>query len=377
MQMKPTLRNVLAIAVGVRLASLAVVVAGYYTVPFFLDAYLANFAYPPSDFPTLASAFKTWDGNHYLYLADHGYGPYHISNAYYPLLPFLIRAVSWLTFGDGLVAGLLVANACAVGATAYLYLLVRDAKGEEAAFWACIFLLAFPTAFYLGLVYTESLFLLLAIGLFHHVRRGQFRVAFAFAVALPLVRPTGILVAVAAVLAVAASGPNRGARRVLAKALVPAGFALGVIAYFLVMRAGTGDFWAGFDAQQVFLARNSVANVLHPAEWVTRNFVDVEWTFNGFTTSALDRAAFLWFAGVLVACRRMEKEWWAYMLLVGGVPALMGSLTSYVRYVLVLFPMFICMGAGLRRWWRWAYLAPSAVVQAAFLVLHASNRWIA
>ncbi len=48
---------------------------------FATEIYHENFHWPPDDPPSLASAYKTWDGNHYLYLSEMGYQPGAISNA--------------------------------------------------------------------------------------------------------------------------------------------------------------------------------------------------------------------------------------------------------------------------------------------------------
>ena len=119
-------RMILLVALAVKLAVLALIAAGPALMPFHEGAYWANFAYPFDEEPSLRSAFKTWDGNHYLFLADHGYQPKHISNAYYPLLPFAMRLARPLALGDPLIAGLIVSTLCCIAAVALLYRLVEE-----------------------------------------------------------------------------------------------------------------------------------------------------------------------------------------------------------------------------------------------------------
>lgn len=377
--MTPGLKRILAITAVVRLASLALVLAGYAVVPFSAPHHDANFVYPIGEEAWLASAFKTWDGNHYLFLAEQGYQPYHVSNAFYPLLPFLIRVASLLTLGNSLAAGLLVSNLLAVAAVALFHQLVTRSHGEEVASAASVLLLAFPTAFYLGLVYSESLFLVLAIGALHFIRTGRPGTAAIFAALLPLSRPTGILVAVPAAVALLLAwrrGEIRGIGRLL---LVPLGFLAGLVAYFAIMQLATGDLLAGFDAQRVFQADNSLARLLHPVDWFLDNFVNLEPTLHGFRTSVLNRLCFLLFVSVAVlSYRRLPPDLFAYLLVIGGVPALTGSLTSYPRYVFVAFPLFVTLALLLRgRLAFRAFAATSAAVQVLALLVHSSNRWVA
>ncbi|MFT3916399.1 MAG: mannosyltransferase family protein [Anaeromyxobacteraceae bacterium] len=371
--MKP-LWKVLACALAAKLAVLALVAASPWILPFFQPAYWANFQYPFDEEPTLRSCFKTWDANHYLFLADWGYQPQHISSAFYPLLPFLLKLLRPLAGGDALVAGLVLSTAAFLGAVAYLFLLVRAERDEATASRACLLLVAFPTTFYAGLLYTEALFLLLAVGLFFHLRRNELGLATAFAFLLPLTRPTGLMVALPATVAVAALAPAwRPAWR---KLPMPLAFAVGFAAYLGILYASTGDALAGFDAQKVFLAQNSLANVLHPLDWFTRNFVEVKLSWNGFTTSVLDRAAFVLFvAAVATSWRRLDRAMLVFVLVVGGIPALTGSMTSYVRYVAVVFPLFACVAGRLGRAFPWV-VGAGTVLQAAAVVVHASNRWI-
>jgi hypothetical protein len=371
------LRKLLLAALAVKLVVLGLAVASHLVVPFREDFYWTNFVYPFDEEPSLRTALKTWDAVHYLFLADHGYQPWHISNAYYPLLPLAMRLVRPLVLGDALVAGLLVSTAAFLGAVALLFLLVKETHGEDVAWRAGLCLVAFPTSFYAGLLYTESLFLLLAIGLFYFLRTRRTLPALLFAFALPLTRPTGLLVALPAVVATFQAEP--GWRLTARKVLVPLAFVLGFAAYLGIMAASTGDPLAGFDAQRVFQASNSIGNLLHPIDWFTSNYVHVDLTVNGFKTSFLNRACFVLFVIALaVGARRLDPALLVYTLVVGVVPAMSGNMTSYIRYVAVVFPVYIALATWLRRPLAlWAWLVPSFAAQAAAVVLHASNWWVA
>jgi hypothetical protein len=376
--MTPGLRRILGVTIAVRVCVLAAILVGGSVVPFSVAHHDANFVYPIAEEANVFSPFKTWDANHYLFLAERGYEPKNINNAFYPLLPALVRVVSTVTMGHTLFAGLLVATLLSLAAVAAFFHLVSRTHGEEVATAASLLLLAFPTSFYLGLVYTESLFIALSAGLLLRMRQGRWLAAAAVAALLPLSRPTGILMSLPAAAGMWLAW-RRGELRGAWVAAVPAGFAVGLAAYFALMLASTGDPLAGFEAQRVFLADNSLARLLHPIDWVRDNFVDVELTWHGFRTSALNRLCFLLFVPIAaLSIRRLPPDLLACVLVLGIVPALTGPLTSYPRYVLAAFPMFVTLALLLRgRIALWVALATGGALELAVLLVHASNRWVA
>lgn len=374
--MNDRVKRLMMITALSRLAILVVIFAGYRLLPFCVSAHDANFVYPIGEEAGLVSAFKTWDANHYLYLADQWYSPFHISNAFYPLFPLLVKAVSVLTFGHAVVAGFLLSIVCTTVAVAFLYKLVCKSHGEETAYDCCLMLLAFPTAFYLGLVYSESVFLLLAVALFYYLGENRVAPAAVCALLLPLSRPTGVLVL--APVAVALFLEYRAPRPFdYKKLLLPLATVAGFLIYFVIMKMATGDFFAGFDAQKLFIAQNSVSNLLHPVNWFVHNFIDVDFSLNGFTTSILNRiffAVFVLLAGL--SWRRVGKTLFAFLVVLGTVPALSGYMTSYMRYVLMAFPIFITLAMLFRKRISW-YMVPAIFIQLVLLLAHATNNWVA
>ena len=88
-------------AIAVVLFKVFVLLFTWFVIPLFpglfsTDAYLGNFHFPGDTPPTRATPFATWDAQHYLYLATEGYGPGRPSIAFFPLFPWLIRALAVL-----------------------------------------------------------------------------------------------------------------------------------------------------------------------------------------------------------------------------------------------------------------------------------------
>ena len=98
-----------------------------------------------------------WDAGWYLSIAERGYwfDPQRSSNvAFFPLFPLLIKVVALLT-GNVVVAGLLVANVAALGATVALWRWVRAEAGPAAAESSVLWRLVYPFSFFLHSIYAE------------------------------------------------------------------------------------------------------------------------------------------------------------------------------------------------------------------------------
>ena len=76
--------------------------------------------------------------------------------------------------GHTVLAGVVVSLAAGAAAFALLYRLTLDRLGEDAARRTVLFLAVAPTSLFFGAVYSESLFLLLAVAAFLAAERGRF-----------------------------------------------------------------------------------------------------------------------------------------------------------------------------------------------------------
>jgi hypothetical protein len=358
-----------------KIGQLLLILLASHFFPFNSANYLANFTYPTGAPPDTWTPFKTWDAQHYLFLADHGYAPGQWSNVFYPLFPFLIHIAGFLFFKNGLLAGLFLSLVFTLMAMFLLYRLVKELHGPQTAYDTCLFLLAFPTGFYLGLVYTESLFLALTAGYFYFsIKEKPWAAAFC-AFLLPLTRPIGILILPAACWALY----SRKGKKDFSWALFlgPAGFLLGFGLYLGLMTWFTNDPWIGFGTQNHFRSHNDLSNLVHPLDWFMRNFIHIHYSLLGVETDPLNRLFFLAFILALVlSFRRSDRSLWIYALVLGLFPAMISDLMSYMRYLLVVFPLFIFLA---QKWGhhRNYYLLASLPLQVVFLVLHALNEWVA
>ncbi|MPZ47870.1 MAG: hypothetical protein GEU75_00880 [Dehalococcoidia bacterium] len=145
---------------GSKLATLALVLVAFLFFPLNEPQQQENFNYPVQS--DLAERFTPWDASHYLHLSDQGYQPEQMSNAFAPLYPLLIKAAH-VAVPDRILAALLVSNLASAVALYLLYVYCKRRYGEGPALKTLLALLALPTTFFLNLIYSEAVFLLLSV----------------------------------------------------------------------------------------------------------------------------------------------------------------------------------------------------------------------
>src|SRR5439155_7633757 len=121
--------------------------------------------------------WERWDAIHYLSVARLGYGGEESGEqrfmiVFFPLYPFTIY-LTHLVIRKWHVAALAVSNICCAGAFCYCFLLTQKESGRRAAKAAVFYLSIFPTAYFLHLAYSESIFLFLTIGAFYYAREAR------------------------------------------------------------------------------------------------------------------------------------------------------------------------------------------------------------
>jgi Gpi18-like mannosyltransferase len=393
-QRKLAWRAIALIAVA-KLLVFAVVWYGYTNVDLATNVYEPSVHfYEPAQYGFL-TRFTTWDSSHYLILARDGYShDLTGTNAFAPLLPLTIRAVGWLT-GDLVIAGLIVSNLASAAACYLLYAFVRKRWGPATALRALVLLLAFPTSFFLCMVYTESIFLLLAVAVFYaiaealespYTRRGRalFALAALAAFLMPLTRPIGVVVVLPMAFALLwhdrpqdASMPWR--LKLLPRVLLALAPLLGVAVHLGYMQAVTGDYLMHVHAQNLYGAQWQFANLFKP--WVfAQEIFGRGLTFHSQLNSALDRVFFLGFLlSAPLVYRRVSLPLFLLYAVLGLLPPLMGSFMAYTRLLLPAFPLYIAWADYLRTRPRLLRGAVTLMVlmQAAAILAHTSSRWVA
>jgi hypothetical protein len=139
----------------------------------------------------LLALWAHWDSDWYVGIAMNGY-TWEQATAFFPLYPALIRLLSVVS-GDAVLAGLLISHAGVAVAALSLYRLARLDASAAAATRAVLYLLAFPSSFFLGAVYAESLYLALVLPAMYLARRERWAASALLGGLAALSRPVGVL----------------------------------------------------------------------------------------------------------------------------------------------------------------------------------------
>jgi hypothetical protein len=354
----------------------------------------------------LARHFATWDSEHYLYLSQDGYGAGVKSCAFYPLWPLIVRWTAPLAGGNHLIGGLVVSNLCSLAAWVLFYERVRRRWGASAAGWALLLLVLFPGSLFFQFLYSESLFILLVMLLWWGLEERRWGLAWVAASLLPLTRAVGLF----AVLPIAwqalqvappvwlvrlrakrhtrkpmqdlPTPPPDGTQdgRAIAKPcrwwLLLAGPLAGWAAYLVLMAHWTGNPLEGIEAQKHW-GVHSVSNLWNLPKFIVGFFTPTEW--HAFRGSLLDRSSLVLLLYSLPVAWRLDKDLMVWIYVLGILPAMSGTFTSYTRFASCAFPMFIALGVFLgrpeRRFLRWATVWVFATLHAVLLWRFVNFRW--
>lgn len=120
-------------------------------------------------------AWKRWDAAHYLNIAENGYSGavengQHLFLVFYPLYPWLMKLVSFVT-GDYRLAGILISVIGYGIGCVYFDKLMCMEYNEEISKNGLLLLSVFPFSFFFGAIMTESLFFALLAAFFYYLRK--------------------------------------------------------------------------------------------------------------------------------------------------------------------------------------------------------------
>ena len=133
-----------------------------------------------------------WDSGHFIDIAVHGYRTPD-QTVFYPLYPLAERVLGRLDGGNYLLAGFIISNLACLLAMLAFRMLARVDLSLSSARWALGFFTFMPTALYLAITYSESLFLMFAISALFAIRRSSWLPAGLLTALAALTRPVGLL----------------------------------------------------------------------------------------------------------------------------------------------------------------------------------------
>ncbi len=349
------------------------------------------------DLGWVTDVWARWDSVWFLRIAEHGYGAAQdAATAFYPLYPLALAGVGRAFGGHYVAAGIVISLAAALGAFVLLYRLAEVKLGADGARRAVLYLAVFPMALFLGAVYSESLFLLLAIGAFFLGERRRWLGAGALTGLAMLTRIAGVAL-LPALVVMAWRQPERW-KALLRLCVAPLIFA----AYPLYLGIDQGDAFA-FTRSQGFWNRHlSHAGPLGGiwdglrAAWagveqlVSGSHTHVYWTpvqnTDPMRAAAVNLECFaflvLLIALTVIAWRRFGAPYGLFCAVSLAIPLSAPStrwpLLSMPRFGLVLFPCFMALAViGGRPRVHTAILVVSSIMLGVAVTQWALWQWVA
>ncbi len=334
---------------------------------------------------TLIEPWHRWDTGWYMTIALRGYSPDDGTIIFAPLYPALI-AVAGAVVGDVLLGGLLVSSVACLAFLFVLYRLARQTTGSDsAAQSALLALVAFPTAFYLLAVYTESVFLVFTAGALLAALDRRWWLAAILAAAAAFTRLQGWVLFFPIGWLAFAQAPRfwqglawreRVRQSIPRLAAVGAG-PLAALAFFgflwLFNLGSIGDAYEKYWQLVVRPPWSPVIDVIGKIAAGTAQFTEIT-----------NFAALVFIVVVALASLRVlpvvyHLYIWPTLILILLRYYPQYLLNGTLRYVLDFFPLFITLGIGLSAHRRVgaALLAIGLILQVFMLFLFARWMWIA
>ncbi|MCL4375100.1 hypothetical protein M1523_04555 [Patescibacteria group bacterium] len=345
--------------------------------------------------PHLVTGWANFDGAQYLLIVREGYNQF--TQAYFPLYPLLVKAVS-LVVSNQLLSGLFISNASFVVGL-YFFRQYLVGTGEETSpLQAIAFLLIFPTSFFFGALYTEGLFFLLLVLVLYGLQRKKYRLVAIAGFLAALTRLIGVFLIIPIGLRMIQNqmaktqGKNYGSRlkninpvSCFIKSLTTNFYLLtpllGLLAYMFYLWKTTADPLFFFHSQPVFGANRSTHLILLPQVYFRylKIFLTAAWNFQYFV-SAIEFLVFNFFLFILMiygvkSWQRFKGKNFRLWLLTENVglmlfslvnlllPTLTGTFSSVPRYALMSLTVFIYLGQIKTE-------SVKIMVAIAFIVLH-------
>ena len=291
-----------------------------------------------------------WDASWYRDIALHGYGGVAKEGLrFFPLVPLLARAGSWLPGVSVRVSLLLVANVSALALGFLMYELARnEGRSHTVARRAVWIAYLAPPAFVLVMGYAEATLMTAALVALLALRRRHWWIAAIAGVVAGLTRPVGLLLVVPALVEVYLSRRELKRAELAAGAAAIAGPVVGTGAYLAWAEHRSGDLLYPLRVQQASSRRGGWIDPVRAIWHAAHDSVSGDHLSAGIhVVTALVLVALL-----VVLWRRWPASFTAYAIVAVVVALSARNLDSLERYSLSTVPLVLAaaelVGGGTR-----------------------------
>jgi hypothetical protein len=278
-----------------------------------------------------------WDGVFYRGIAEHGYrGEDPEALRFFPFYSVVGRVVHALLSIPPGAALLIVTNVAALVAGALLHRLTLVETGDRgAARRAAWFVALVPPAFVLTWAYAEALFIVLAVATLFCLRRQRWWWAAVFGFAAALTRPTGVFLALAAIVE---GGRDLRARRIgdiAPRAAAVAAPVAGAACFLWWVGHVFGDWMIPIDIQSTLRGgtSNPIVRIVESASDLVHR--DVDGLHFLFAVVLVALAVIVW--------RRLPLSYGVFCAAIVVTSLAAGNLNSIERYGLNSFPLIMAL----------------------------------
>ena len=289
-----------------------------------------------------------FDGEHYLAIAREGYLP--LTYFYFPLYPLIIRSFSLAIGGSYIsyaVSGLFISNILLLVGLFGLYKLGQMFFDTRQVMLSIVLILVFPTAFFLGAYYNETLFFALAVWSFYFSLKRRWLFSFALCGMATATRLVGVALAISLIYEYLIE--NKKKIITLTSFLYSALPVFGIVCYSTYLQISTGDFLAFIHNIEIFGGQRTSKIVLLPQVFYRYFFkiipaVNYSYFPQVYVTFLELAVALLFLLAGYFVYKKMKMSFFIFYILAYLIPTFSGSFSSLPRYVLVIFPVFLVAG---------------------------------
>jgi Gpi18-like mannosyltransferase len=320
-----------------------------------------------------------FDGMHYLTIAERGYQGFQ--QAFFPFYPYLIHFFSKFIFHNYFVSGLFISNLSILITLFLFYKLVRLDFSEKIAQTAIIFLLIFPSSFFFGSVYTESLFLVLVIGSFYAARKKQWLLAGLLGGMASATRLVGLFLFPALLIEWGIGQKKKQKLRFVN--LLPIFLILcGTGFYMWYLKKTVGDPLYFIHVQPMFGANRTGGKLilLYQVFWrYLKMILTTKMNVLYFTVWLELLTSIIFLLLSVFTYYKMRLSYFVFMILAYLIPTLTGTFLSMPRFMLALFPGFIILAIFSEKhsWFKIIYPVVSGILLVISTILFIRGYFVA
>lgn len=327
-------------------------------------------------------SWANYDGEHYLSISIFGYK--FLEQAFFPVYPMLIHFFSKPFSNDFLsslifstLVGLMISNIAFFFALLFLWKLLRFDYSEKISYLTIILLLSFPTSFYYGALYNESLFLLFSVMAFYCIRKNMYLGSAVLGALASATRIFGLILLPSFLLE--AWKQRLEFSKIFWIFLIP--FGLGI--YMLYQYLTVGDSLAFYHLQKIVGEQHQSGFTLLPQVYF--RYVKMIFTVSMqnpiYPTLLLEFLVGITFflLPIYGYFKKIRPSYLIYAFLGFLTPTIQGSFSSVPRYVLAFFPSFIALAIFLESFPKVKniYLIGSLLLLFFFTSLFLRGYWVA